>query len=101
LDRQWLHSRQNQIRSLIEFEKIQNRDALIKSRLDARQYFKGAIKGKLPPVTGSIHATFELGLKASVYLEIPNFTGYLNARTTTHNTSSTHFVESLFYLHEE
>jgi hypothetical protein len=45
------------------FEKITHGNALIQSRLDAWQYFKGAIKGKLPPVTGSIHATFELATK--------------------------------------
>ena len=48
-----------------EFEKIQHGDALIKSRLDAWQYFKDAIKGKLPPVTGSIHATFDLAMQAA------------------------------------
>ena len=49
----------------VEFDKIQHGDALIKSRLDAWQYFKGAIKGQLPPVTGSIYATFELAAKAA------------------------------------
>ena len=49
----------------VEFAKIKNGDALIKSRLDAWQYFKAAIKCKLPPVTGSIHATFELATKAA------------------------------------
>ena len=48
-----------------EFAKVHSGDALIKSRLDAWQYFKGAIKGKLPPVTGSIHATFELATQAA------------------------------------
>ena len=48
-----------------EFAKIQNGDALIKSRMDAWQYLKGAITGKLPPVTGSIHGTFELAIQAS------------------------------------
>ena len=48
-----------------EFAKIQNGDALIQSRLYAWHYFKGAIKGKLPPVTGSIHATFELATQAA------------------------------------
>lgn len=47
------------------FEKVANGNALIQSRLDAWQYFKGAIKGQLPPVTGSIHATFELATKAA------------------------------------
>ena len=48
-----------------EFAKIQNGDALMKSRLDAWQYFKGAIKDQFPPVTGSIHATFELATQAA------------------------------------
>ncbi len=51
--------------SELAFAKIQRGDALIKSRLDAWQYFKGAIKGQLPPVTGSIQSTFELATKAA------------------------------------
>ena len=51
--------------SELAFAKIQHGDALIKSRLDAWQYFKGAIKGQLPPVTGSIQSTFELATKAA------------------------------------
>ncbi|MFZ9643191.1 MAG: tetratricopeptide repeat protein [Candidatus Methylopumilus sp.] len=47
------------------FAKIQNGNALIQSRLDAWQYFKGAIKGQLPPITGSIHATFQLATQAA------------------------------------
>ena len=47
------------------FAKIQDGDALIQSRLDAWQYFKGTIKGELPTVTGSINATFELATKAA------------------------------------
>jgi tetratricopeptide (TPR) repeat protein len=49
----------------VEFEKIQDGDALIQSRLDAWQYFKGAITGKLPPVTGSIYGTFALATQAA------------------------------------
>jgi Flp pilus assembly protein TadD len=48
-----------------EFEKIQHGDALIKSRLDAWQYFKEVNQSKLPPVTGSIHATFALATQAA------------------------------------
>ena len=48
-----------------EFEKIQHGDALIKSRLDAWQYFKEVTQSKLPPVTGSIHATFALATQAA------------------------------------
>ena len=47
------------------FAKIQNGNALIQSRLDAWQYFKGAIKGQLPPITGSIHGTFQLATQAA------------------------------------
>ncbi len=48
-----------------EFAKIQNGSAVIKSRLDAWHYFKGAIKGKLPHITGSIQSTFELATQAA------------------------------------
>ena len=48
-----------------EFAEIQEANALIQSRLDAWQYFKGAIKGDLPPITGSIKATFELATAAA------------------------------------
>jgi tetratricopeptide (TPR) repeat protein len=48
-----------------QFVKIQQGNALIASRLDAWQYFKGAVKGKLPPVTGSIATTFELATQAA------------------------------------
>jgi hypothetical protein len=51
--------------SELAFAKIHRGDALIKSRLDAWQYFKGAIKGQLPPVTGSIQSTFDLATKAA------------------------------------
>jgi TPR repeat/Macrocin-O-methyltransferase (TylF)/SEC-C motif/Tetratricopeptide repeat len=48
-----------------QFVKIQQGNALIASRLDAWQYFKSAVKGKLPPVTGSIATTFELATQAA------------------------------------
>ena len=47
------------------FAQIQRGNAVIQSRLDAWQYFKGAIKNKLPPITGSIQSTFELATKAA------------------------------------
>jgi len=47
------------------FTSIQKGNALIESRLDAWQYFKGATKSKLPPITGSIQATFELATQAA------------------------------------
>ncbi len=48
-----------------EFAKLQSASDLIQSRLDAWQYFKNVFKGKLPPVTGSIKATFELAVQAA------------------------------------
>ena len=48
-----------------EFAKTQHGNSLIQSRLDAWQYFKEATKDKLPPITGSIHATFELATRAA------------------------------------
>ena len=47
------------------FAQIQKGNAVIQSRLDAWQYFKGAIKGTLPPITGSIQATFKLATEAA------------------------------------
>ena len=48
-----------------EFAQIQKSNALIESRLDAWQYFKKEIKGEMPPITGSIQATFELATQAA------------------------------------
>ena len=47
------------------FTQIQKSNTVIQSRLDAWGYFKGAIKGMLPPITGSIQATFELATEAA------------------------------------
>ena len=55
----------NTKRAETEFLKIQDGNALIKSRLDAWHYFKGAVKNKLPPITGSIQTTFELATRAA------------------------------------
>ena len=48
-----------------EFAKIQHGNDLIHSRLNAWQYFKAATKGQLPPITGSIQATFDLATQAA------------------------------------
>ena len=48
-----------------EFAQTQEANALIQSRLDAWQYFKAVIKGMLPPITGSIQATFKLATEAA------------------------------------
>ena len=48
-----------------EFAKIQHGNDLIHSRLNAWQYFKAATKGQLPPMTGSIQATFDLATQAA------------------------------------
>ena len=47
------------------FAQIQKSNALIESRLDAWQHFKEEIKGRMPPITGSIQATFELATQAA------------------------------------
>ena len=47
------------------FAKIQHGNDLIHSRLNAWQYFKAATKGQLPPITGSIQATFDLATQAA------------------------------------
>lgn len=47
------------------FAKLPQQNALIQSRVDAWQYLKEANKSKLPPVLGSIHATFELALNSA------------------------------------
>ena len=48
-----------------QFEQLVNANALIHSRLDAWQYFKDRTKGRLPPITGSILATFKLATQAA------------------------------------
>ena len=55
----------NTKRAETEFLKIQDGNDLIKSRLNAWQYFKEVTKGKLPPITGSIQATFDLATQAA------------------------------------
>ena len=49
----------------ISFTSIEKGSALIQSRLDAWQYFKEATKNKLPPIMGSIQATFKLATQAA------------------------------------